>query len=249
MGWNTLDLRAPSCPLFAGLPADPAVYFVHSYFPQPTDPRSSRRRPTTPTPFTAAVWKDNVFATQFHPEKSQRVGLADAPQLRDDVTRPPSLPRPPQWSALMLALRLSAAAVLAALLTGFGAAENPKAEPPKKDEPKKDPAAALKARLKKHEDDIARTRAAMLTEIEAEEKKLEEAIKQAKTDHADAIKQKDFDAANKASKRSPRRGPTSTRFSACDSTSKLASACRTRRPRPRRATSGSDCGCLRRTRW
>jgi imidazole glycerol-phosphate synthase subunit HisH len=75
MGWNTLRLARPTCPLFAGLPAGPAVYFVHSYFPVPAAREVVAAEADYPTPFCAAVWKDNVFATQFHPEKSQRVGL------------------------------------------------------------------------------------------------------------------------------------------------------------------------------
>jgi glutamine amidotransferase len=75
MGWNRLDVRRPDCPLFAGLPADPAVYFVHSYYAAPADPGLTAATADYPTPFTAAVWRDHVFATQFHPEKSQRVGL------------------------------------------------------------------------------------------------------------------------------------------------------------------------------
>ena len=82
MGWNTLRLTKPACPLFAGLPADPAVYFVHSYYPTPTDRGWVAAEADYPTPFTAAVWKDNVYATQFHPEKSQAIGAADAQELR-----------------------------------------------------------------------------------------------------------------------------------------------------------------------
>lgn len=75
MGWNTLKLTQPNCPLFAGLPADPAVYFVHSYYPVPEDKGVTAATADYPEPFTAAIWRDNVFATQFHPEKSQRIGL------------------------------------------------------------------------------------------------------------------------------------------------------------------------------
>jgi len=75
MGWNTLDLTQPKCPLFAELPANAAVYFVHSYYAVPTDPTCVAATADYPTPFTAVVWRENVFATQFHPEKSQRVGL------------------------------------------------------------------------------------------------------------------------------------------------------------------------------
>jgi imidazole glycerol-phosphate synthase subunit HisH len=75
MGWNTLRLTKPGCPLFAGLPPDPAVYFVHCYYAAPADPAVTAATPDYPEPFTAAVWRDNLYATQFHPEKSQSVGL------------------------------------------------------------------------------------------------------------------------------------------------------------------------------
>jgi len=75
MGWNTLAFPRPNCPLFANLPPDPAVYFVHSYYPNPLDRGVVAATADYPKPFTAAIWRDNVFATQFHPEKSQRVGM------------------------------------------------------------------------------------------------------------------------------------------------------------------------------
>ena len=75
MGWNTLKFTPPECPLFAGLPPEPAVYFVHSYFAEPTDRGLVSAEADYPDPFCAAIWKDNVFATQFHPEKSQDVGM------------------------------------------------------------------------------------------------------------------------------------------------------------------------------
>ena len=74
MGWNHLRFTN-DCPLFRGLPDESAVYFVHSYYAQPTDTQLTCAEADYPTPFTAAVWKDNLFATQFHPEKSQAVGL------------------------------------------------------------------------------------------------------------------------------------------------------------------------------
>lgn len=76
MGWNTLRPTRPGCPLLAGLPADPAVYFVHSYYPVPADPSLTAAVAEYPAPFAAAIWRGNVFGTQFHPEKSQDVGLA-----------------------------------------------------------------------------------------------------------------------------------------------------------------------------
>ncbi|MFM8272998.1 MAG: imidazole glycerol phosphate synthase subunit HisH [Gemmata sp.] len=76
MGWNTLRLASPTCPLFRELPPDPAVYFVHSYYAQPPGAAGIvAAEADYPAPFCAAVWKGNVYATQFHPEKSQRIGL------------------------------------------------------------------------------------------------------------------------------------------------------------------------------
>ena len=75
MGWNTLRVRRPS-PLFEGLEADPSVYFVHSYHARAGNPDDVAAESDHPRPFAAVVWRDNLMATQFHPEKSQRVGLA-----------------------------------------------------------------------------------------------------------------------------------------------------------------------------
>jgi glutamine amidotransferase len=74
MGWNELRLVKPA-PHYRDLPAPAHVYFVHSYYPVPRDRSVIAAEADYPTPFTAVVWRDNVFATQFHPEKSQRVGL------------------------------------------------------------------------------------------------------------------------------------------------------------------------------
>lgn len=74
MGWNPLRLVRPDCPLFAGLPPEPAFYFVHSYYPSVGDPALVAAEADYPDPFPAAIWRDNVFATQFHPEKSQDAG-------------------------------------------------------------------------------------------------------------------------------------------------------------------------------
>ena len=74
MGWNELRIVRPA-PALRDLPQPPAVYFVHSYFVAPRDPGLTATETDYPTPFTSAIWHENVFATQFHPEKSQRVGL------------------------------------------------------------------------------------------------------------------------------------------------------------------------------
>jgi len=74
MGWNQLRVRRAAPPI-AELPAGASVYFVHSYYVRPTDESVVATETDYPTPFASSVWRDNVFATQFHPEKSQRVGL------------------------------------------------------------------------------------------------------------------------------------------------------------------------------
>jgi glutamine amidotransferase len=74
MGWNQLRVRRPAPPL-AGFPENGSVYFVHSYYVVPRDAGIIAAETDYPTPFASAVWHENVFATQFHPEKSQRVGL------------------------------------------------------------------------------------------------------------------------------------------------------------------------------
>ncbi|HWX19884.1 MAG TPA: imidazole glycerol phosphate synthase subunit HisH [Candidatus Binatia bacterium] len=75
IGWNQLEVVQPECPLFRGVPSGSYVYFVHSFFPQPVDASIVATRTTYGEAFASAVWRDNVFATQFHPEKSQKVGL------------------------------------------------------------------------------------------------------------------------------------------------------------------------------
>ena len=75
IGWNQLELVQPSCPLFRGVPDESYVYFVHSYFPEPADKAIVASRTTYGQSFASAIWRDNVFATQFHPEKSQKIGL------------------------------------------------------------------------------------------------------------------------------------------------------------------------------
>jgi glutamine amidotransferase len=74
MGWNQLAIRRPA-PLLAGLPDRVHCYFVHSYYVVPADAEIVAAETDYPTPFCSVVWRDNLFATQFHPEKSQRHGL------------------------------------------------------------------------------------------------------------------------------------------------------------------------------
>ena len=75
IGWNQLEITQPNCPLYRDIPTGSYVYFVHSFFPKPTDPSIVATRTTYGDAFASSVWKGNVFATQFHPEKSQNVGL------------------------------------------------------------------------------------------------------------------------------------------------------------------------------
>jgi glutamine amidotransferase len=75
MGWNTLRIRK-GAPLLAGLPAEPSVYFVHSYHVVAQNPDDVAAVADYPKPFAAVIWRDNLTACQFHPEKSQRTGLA-----------------------------------------------------------------------------------------------------------------------------------------------------------------------------
>lgn len=73
IGWNQLDLRPH--PLWRGLPALPHVYFVHSFFPDSNDPAVVIARATYGETFAAAAAQGQVAGVQFHPEKSQAVGL------------------------------------------------------------------------------------------------------------------------------------------------------------------------------
>jgi glutamine amidotransferase len=75
IGWNQIQIVRPECPLFCGIPSGSYVYFVHSFFPQPADESIVATRTTYGETFASSIWKDNLFATQFHPEKSQNVGL------------------------------------------------------------------------------------------------------------------------------------------------------------------------------
>ena len=75
MGWNQLDIRKPDMLIFNGIPDESYMYFVHSYYVQPEDPEVIATATDYGISFTSMIAKDNLFATQFHPEKSQAVGL------------------------------------------------------------------------------------------------------------------------------------------------------------------------------
>ncbi len=74
MGWNSIRIERPS-PLFAEVPANSYVYFVHSYHAVPDDPELVTAVTDYGGPVTAAVGRGNVQAVQFHPEKSSGVGM------------------------------------------------------------------------------------------------------------------------------------------------------------------------------
>jgi glutamine amidotransferase len=75
IGWNQLEILQSGCPLYRGIVNGSYVYFVHSFYPQPMDASIVATCTDYGERFASSVWRDNVFATQFHPEKSQKVGL------------------------------------------------------------------------------------------------------------------------------------------------------------------------------
>ena len=74
MGWNQLRLQRP-CPLLDGLPEGVYTYFVHSYYAIPAEPAVVVASTDYGVEFASVLWRDNLYATQFHPEKSQTWGL------------------------------------------------------------------------------------------------------------------------------------------------------------------------------
>ena len=79
MGWNRVRQRRPGGklhPIWSGVPDDSWFYFVHSYYADPSDERDIAGDTEYGDRFTCAVARDNIFATQFHPEKSAEQGLA-----------------------------------------------------------------------------------------------------------------------------------------------------------------------------
>jgi glutamine amidotransferase len=74
MGWNEVIQEKPH-PIWTGIGDRSRFYFVHSYFPAPADPSVTAATCIYGVPFTCAVARDNIFAVQFHPEKSQAAGL------------------------------------------------------------------------------------------------------------------------------------------------------------------------------
>jgi imidazole glycerol-phosphate synthase subunit HisH len=75
MGWNELRIQRGDCPLLKDVADNSYVYFVHSYYCKPKDVSVVCGTTSYGIDFCSMLWVDNVFATQFHPEKSQAVGL------------------------------------------------------------------------------------------------------------------------------------------------------------------------------
>ena len=74
MGWNQVTIRRRAR-ILEGLPEGDYFYFVHSYYVVPKDPATVALETDYGGPFCSMIWRDNLFATQFHPEKSQASGL------------------------------------------------------------------------------------------------------------------------------------------------------------------------------
>ena len=75
MGWSRLRLAQPNCPLWQGVPDGSYVYFVHSYYPEPADESLITAYCDYGVRFACAVGVGNLYAVQFHPEKSSDTGL------------------------------------------------------------------------------------------------------------------------------------------------------------------------------
>jgi glutamine amidotransferase len=74
MGWNTIE-KEKEVPVLRGIESGDFFYFVHSYYVTPDETQWVSSLTTYGKPFVSSIWKENLFATQFHPEKSQQKGL------------------------------------------------------------------------------------------------------------------------------------------------------------------------------
>ena len=74
MGWNEVQIRRPA-PILNGIDQGSHFYFVHSYYVEPSSDQVIAIETDYHRPFCSMVWRDRLFATQFHPEKSQQLGL------------------------------------------------------------------------------------------------------------------------------------------------------------------------------
>ena len=75
IGWNTVKFTGKDCPIFKGINDETYFYFVHSYYCRSDEPGHVAGVTSYGVDYTSALWKDNMFAVQFHPERSQKNGL------------------------------------------------------------------------------------------------------------------------------------------------------------------------------
>lgn len=75
MGWNRLKIKTPQCPLLKDIPDYSWMYFVHSYYVLPREKNIVAAATDYGIDLAAMIWKENIYATQFHPEKSQKLGI------------------------------------------------------------------------------------------------------------------------------------------------------------------------------
>jgi glutamine amidotransferase len=75
IGWNQIKVKGSGCPLLKDIPDNSYVYFCHSYYAQPQSDEVIAATTDYAIDFASCVWKDNTFGVQFHPEKSQKIGL------------------------------------------------------------------------------------------------------------------------------------------------------------------------------
>jgi len=97
MGWNEVR-QIVAHPLWQGIPQDSRFYFVHSYYPEPAAREFAAGETTYGVPFTCAAARGNIFAVQFHPEKSDQAGLK---LLTNFATWQPAAQRPGQTAAAL----------------------------------------------------------------------------------------------------------------------------------------------------
>jgi imidazole glycerol-phosphate synthase subunit HisH len=95
MGWNEVR-QTVAHPLWQGIPQDSRFYFVHSYYPEPAAREFAAGVTTYGVSFTCAAARSNIFAVQFHPEKSDKAGLK---LLTNFATWQPAAQRPGQTAA------------------------------------------------------------------------------------------------------------------------------------------------------
>lgn len=87
IGWNSVSQKQAACPLFKDVADQAYVYFVHSYYADAEEESVVAGVTEYGMPYTSAVWRGNMMAVQFHPEKSQQVGLRMLRNFAETVAR------------------------------------------------------------------------------------------------------------------------------------------------------------------